>query len=77
MSILLWDTDYLGPEQKHLLLAHIQLLIGRFQLSEQQLVALLKLIGRAVIGNPVADGLPHLVQVVLQLLVLRFQLLPL
>ena len=80
MSILLrpWAaTDYLGPEQNHLLLANIQLLIGLFQLVEQQLVALLKLIGCAAVGGLVADVLPQLVQVVLQLLVLRFKLLPL
>ena len=37
----------------------------------------MQLIGGAVLGGAVSDGLPELIQVVLQLLVLRLQLLSL
>ena len=75
--LLLGRTDNLGPEDEHFLLANIQLLIGRLELVEQQVVAVLQLIGGAVLGGAVSDGLPEFVQVVLQLLVLRLQLLSL
>lgn len=69
-------ADQLGAQDQHLLLADVQLLAGGVQLLQEHLVR-----GRARrcrAGRPVPQqALPHLSQVVLQLLVLRFQLLPL
>lgn len=71
------SADYLRAQNDDLLLASVQLLGGRFELTQQDVVAVLQFVGRIVLGGAFGDGLPQLVQVVLQLFVLGFQLLPL
>lgn len=67
----------LRPEDEHLLLAHLQLLVGRFQLVQKKAVAVLHVVGGVVLRGVVCDGLPQLIELIFQLLVLRLQLLPL
>lgn len=75
--LLLGCLHNLRPEDEHLLLAHLQLLVGRFQLVQKQVVAVLHVVGGVVLGGVVCDGLPQLIELIFQLLVLRLQLLPL
>lgn len=69
-------ADQLGAQDQHLLLTDVQLLAGGGQLLQEHLVG-----GRARrsgAGRRVAqEALPHVGQVVFQLLVLRLQLLTL
>lgn len=74
---LLGVGDYLRTQNEHLLLAHLQFLIGGLELAQQQVVALLQLVGVVALGRAVRHCLTQLIQVILQLLVLRFKLLPL
>lgn len=69
-------ADQLGAQDQHLLLTDVQLLTGGVKLLQEHLV------GRRAWGGRVCrcvtqQALPHLGQVVFQLLVLRFQLLTL
>lgn len=69
-------ADQLRAQDQHLLLAHVQLLAGGVELLQEHLVR--RRARRRRAGGAVAQqALPHLGQVVLQLLVLRFQLLAL
>ena len=68
----------LGPQDENLLLAHLQLLVGHPELVQQEAVAVGGAGGSwAVLRGLVSHGFPQLVQLILQLLVLRLQLLPL
>ncbi|TNN34353.1 hypothetical protein EYF80_055485 [Liparis tanakae] len=62
LLLLLGVANDLRPQDKDLLLATVQLLIGRAQLAEQHVVAVLQLVGRVALGRSVGDGPPHLVQ---------------
>lgn len=69
-------ADQLGAQDQHLLLTHVQLLAGRVELLQQHLVG--RRARGAGVGRRLAQqALPHLHQVVFQLLVLRLQLLAL
>lgn len=70
-------ADYLRPQDEDLFLASVQLLVCCFELTQQDVVAVLQFVGRVVLGGTFGNSLPQLVQVVLQLFVLSFQLLPL
>lgn len=69
-------ANQLGTQDQHLLLADLQLLTGSIELVEEHLVS-----GRTRCPGPrgrvAKQALPHLCQVVSQLLVLRLQLLTL
>ena len=68
----------LGPQDENLLLAHLQLLVGQPELAQQEAVAVGGAGGGgAALRGLVGHGFPQLVQLILQLLVLRLQLLPL
>ncbi|PWA18858.1 hypothetical protein CCH79_00004840 [Gambusia affinis] len=69
-------ADQLGPQDQHLLLADLQLLTGSVELIQEHLVS--RRARRAgARGRTAQQALPHLGQVVPQLLVLRLQLLTL
>lgn len=70
-------TDDLGPQDEHLLLADLQLLVGQLELVQQEAVAVWGAGGGVVLGGLDGHGFPQLIQVVLQLLIFRLQLLPL
>lgn len=75
--LLLGCLHNLCPQDEHLLLAHFQLLVGCFQLVQEQVVTVLDIVGGVVLGCPVCNSYPQLIQFIFQLLVLRLQLLPL
>lgn len=75
--LLLGCLHDLRPEDEHLLLAHLQLLVGRFQLVQKEVVAVLHIVGGVDLCGMVCNGLPQLIELIFQLLVLWLQLLPL